>query len=357
MIIFWHSCRDTLRSLLLPFLGCLVAGGLAITLLTSSADSQVQSYSGSWLHLPALLLAATGLAAAVDSWPLFSRDRPGQGWLQRIENQPTHGCVAAALGSATALGLGLSAVGMLFALTLVLANAAPEPLAARVTFEAKSSSGFLAPNQSVLRFETSQEAAIGRLVIRPTPLYLPGQTAPVDLTVHGDGQILHQGVLSNLGDRIDLKLDPPRRLRVVELRRHAGRGGVLRVSREDIEGLAPSGIPTWVNGLLASLSYLLPAALGLAIMVLGHHRLSLSVNVTAGLAVMLVATLTELTPNGHAIAAFARGHWLGGEELGSGVLLTLATVAGILALAWLPGRMGGNGQAWHSSSPASSPRP
>lgn len=357
MIIFWHSCRDTLRSLLLPFVGCLVASVLVISLLTAGADPDVHSYSGSWLHLPALLLTATGLSAAVDSWPLFSRERPGHAWLQRIENQPTHGCVAAALGSGTALGIGLAAIGPLFVLTLVLTNAAPEPLATRVVFEAKSSSGFLSPSQAVLRFETRQDAPIERLVIRPTPIYLPGRTAPVELTVHGDGQILHTGVLSNLGDRIELTLDPPRKLRLVELRRRAGRGGALSVAREDIEGLAPSAIPTWVNGLLASLSYLLPAALGLAIMVLGHHRLTLSVNFTAGLAVMLVATLTDLTPNSHAIAAFTRGRWLGTEELGTRILLTLATVAGILALAWLPGRMGRSRQPWHSSSTASSPRP
>lgn len=356
MNIFWHTCRDTLRSLFLPFVGCLLVGVLAIVLLSDEAGegAGINPYTGAWLHLPALLLVATGLAAALDSWPLFSRERPGHSWLQRIENHPTHGCVAAALGSATALGLGLAAVGSLFVFALVMADAAPQPLSARISFEARSTRNFLAVTQPVLTFDSKRNTAVERLVIRPV---LAGLPTAVKLTVYADGKALHQGVLTNLGERIELILAPPRPLEVVELRLQAGSGGALYIPAEGLEGLAPSGIPTWINGLLASLSYLLPAALGFAIMVLGHHRLALPVNFGAGLSVMLVATLTEFTPNSQAISAFARGRWLGTEDLGAPILLTSAVTAGMLASAWLLGRMERSQQPWHKSSPSSSPQP
>jgi len=336
MSIFWNSWQKTLKSLAPPLLVCLAVSVLIAALTPRSGAVS----SGSWLHLPALLLAAASLAAALDAWPLFSRGRPGRDWLERIENQPTHGCVAAALGSAAALGVSLAAVGVLFSCSLEFTEAAPRPLSLRVHYAAQTPRGLLSPAQPVLRFQTHQGSAITRLVVRPTPIYLPGQPLNVSLTIHGDGQVLHDGPLSNVGDRIDLAIDPPRSLKVIELRTQDGQGGALRVTPADIEGLAPSSIPTWVNGLLAGLSYLLPAALGLAVMVLGHYRLAFPVNLITGLGFLLVATLADLTPNSLAISAFARGRWLGAEQLGVHTLLSLAGVGGVLALAWLAGKMG-----------------
>lgn len=336
MNIYWHSCQGTIRGLLFPVGGCFVASILVISAVSAGDNTGSQ---GSWLHLPALLLVAAGLAAALEHWPLMSRERPGYAWLQRIENRPLHGCLAAALGSMTALGLALAATGWAFTLLLSLTNTAPATLASRVLFEEHTGLKILSAAQPVLRFKTQQTTPVDRLVIRPTPILLSHNDAAISISIHADGKPLHQGFLSNFGDRIELTLTPPRPITTIELRQQPQSSGAMFLPQEDIEGLASSSIPTWLNGLLAGLSYLLPAALSLAIMILGHRRLALPVNFAAGLVVMLVATLTGLTPNSQAIAAFSQGHWLGTEPLGESTGLTLAATISILAVAWLAGKI------------------
>lgn len=336
MNIYWHSCRGTIRGLVIPVGGCLVASLLVISAVSSNENTGSQ---GSWLHLPALLLAAAGLAAALEHWPLMSRERPGYAWLQRIENRPLHGCLAAALGSITALGLALATTGLAFTLLLSLTDTAPAPLASRVLFQEQAGLKILSATQPVLRFKTQQSTVVERLIIRPTPILLSQDSASIALSIHADGEPLHEGFLSNFGDRIELTLTPPRTVTTIELRQQPASSGAMFLPQEDIEGLASSAIPTWINGLLAGLSYLLPAALGFAVMILGHRRLALPVNFAAGLVVILVATLTEITPNSHAIAAFSQGHWLGSEPLGESVGLTLAATMSILAFAWVAGKI------------------
>ncbi len=336
MNIYWHSCRGTIRGLALPVGGCFVASMLVISAVSGDDNTGSQ---GSWLHLPALLLVAAGLAAALEHWPLMSRERPGYAWLQRIENRPLHGCMAAALGSMTALGLALAATGGAFTLLLSLTNTAPATLASRVLFEEHTGLKILSAAQPVLRFKTQQSATVERLVIRPTPILLSQNDGAISISIHADGKPLHEGFLSNFGDRIELTLTPPRIVTTIELRQQPASSGAMFLPQEDIEGLASSAIPTWINGLLAGLSYLFPAALGFAVMILGHRRLALPVNFAAGLVVIMVATLTEITPNSHAIAAFSQGHWLGSEPLGESVGLTLAATMSILAFAWVAGKI------------------
>ena len=67
--------------------------------------------------------------------------------------------------------------------------------------------------------------------------------------------------------------------------------------------------------------------------------LGMPVGFGAGLVVLGLGTLTELTPNGPAVRAFARGRWLLAEDLHTGVIGTLAAVVAILLLAWLSGKL------------------
>ena len=72
---------------------------------------------------------------------------------------------------------------------------------------------------------------------------------------------------------------------------------------------------SWILGcIVAALAFLLPASLALSLACLLRQHLAMPIVVVGMLAVLTVATLSDLVPSSEAVTALARGSWFLGDE-------------------------------------------
>jgi hypothetical protein len=337
------SLRATLRRLLVPFVA---ANAVAWLCLGSQpplqgAGDDAAAVGRLWLHAPAFLLTIAAFAAALELWPLLSRERPGADLLRRLQPGPCDGCAAFAAGAWLALALALAATGAGFALMMrahgfptghARAHVAPLPLQ-RVPV--------LGGNQTVLQFDVPELGPVVGLRLNPRlALRDVEDYRPVDVRVSADGAPLHDGTLrfSGSNEHRDLTF-PPRTLRRIELAAEPGSGLLLSfLERGSIETVGARAFGAIANAVLAALSYLAPAALLFACACAARRHLALPVSLAVGLALLIIGTLLELTPNTRALSAWAADRWLGTENLLAASGPCAAMIAGALGVAFLIGR-------------------
>ena len=333
MRVYLHCLEASLRGMRLPFLGALLFCAGLLWMLPPQTGLGADRAAGYWLHLPGLLLVATGLGSALESWPLFSRARPGAGWVLRTQTTPLHGCLVAALGSLTALAIALGCAGVCFALLLGTLGFDLGAVQSRVRFE--QGPEFLTDTHPAASFRSTSDTPVSRLSIRPRPLLVSAQallgSLPAEIRVRADGEPLHPDWIENNGGAIEFEISPPRPIAALTVERRVGVGIDISLGGSDVEGRSSRTHSTTANCVLAILTYLIPATLALTVMILGHTHLNLPVNFAAGSAVLFLTTLLEFTPNTAAVTAFARARWVLGEDVATGTLFTVAA-AGVLLI-------------------------
>ena len=338
MRIYLHSLQTTLRGLAVPFVAALLMCWLALLALPHREGTGADRIAGQWLHLPGLLLGAAGLGAVLENWPPFSRDRDGSNWILRVTGRPLHGCLVAALGNLTGLALALATIGLLFYGLLAACGFDQGVIRTSVRFHRAGDQAVLNNGLPSLSFEARNDEPVSTIRLRPQAVYAK-DFSPARMRVLADGRPLHEGWRDNFGRDVTLQVTPPRPIARLTVERQAGLGVGLLFDANSVEGVTPQTRAGILNCVLASTTYLAPLILALAVMIVGHAHLALPVNLAAGIVTLLLATLLEVTPNGAAITAFARGRWLGTEDVWRSLPSIGAAVAVLVALRWGLGRM------------------
>ncbi len=338
MRTFQHCFTVVTRLIAWPFIVVVVL--LCVCLLAAGRNestTEVDNVVGLWLHLPAFLLSATCLAAALEAWPLYSRGRSGENLLRRLEKGPLSGCGAAALGTLAVLAVSLLLGGVIFQAMAHSFDLTHKSVHARTRFT--TDQPVLNDNLPKVVLSTSNNLSIKLLQLKPASFLGSGSVRPAQIRVVADGYSLHAGWLTLPGGEVHIPLNPPRSVHQVSIERHPDSSLLLVFDEGSVLGHSTRTYGGLANCLLAILSYLLPTALALAVMTLGHRHLGLPVGFAAGLATLGLSTLVEATPNAAAVRAFARGHWLPAEGLFPSVIGSLGAVALILLLAHLIGKL------------------
>ncbi|MHC4513944.1 MAG: hypothetical protein ACYTGW_07700 [Planctomycetota bacterium] len=338
MRTFQHCFVVATRLIAWPFIVAVVLVCFCLVMARGDeSTTEVDNIAGLWLHLPAFLLSATCLGAALEAWPLYSRERAGHGLLLRLQKGPLSGCGAAALGTLAALAVSLLLGGAIFQAMLNSFDLAHKSVHARIRFT--TDQPHLDERRPHVTLSTSEHLSIESLRLRPSGYVTSADIRPAQIRVLGDGKALHGGWLTLIGGELHIPLEPPRSIRELSIQRHPDSSLLLVFHRETVWGRSTQTYGELANCLLAVLSYLLPAALALAVMAVGHRHLGLPVGFGAGLATLSLSTLVDLTPNGAAVRAFARGRWLPTEGLSTAVAASLGAVGLILLLAYLVGKL------------------
>lgn len=338
MNTFRHCFQVTIRLIAAPLIVSVVLVSVCLVLaLPDESTTRVDHLAGLWLHLPAFLLSATCLGAALEAWPLYSRGRSGEGLLLRLERGPLSGCGVAALGTLTALGISLAVMGVLFEGLLNSFDLVHQPVHARIGFVADRR--VLDDEQAKVTLAATSDLPIKKLDLRPAGHVGGEGIGPARLQIRGDGTALHAGWLEAMGGEMIVDVDPPRFMKEVSVERHPDSRLMLVFGPGSVWGQSDRTFGGLANCLLAILSYLVPTALALAVMALGHRYLALPVGFAAGLATLGLATLVELAPNAAAVRAFARGQWIPAEGLSPAALGCVAGAALVLLLAYPIGKL------------------
>ena len=334
MRVYLHCLKAGLLGMLLPVVGTVLMCAGILSMLPPQSGIGTDRAAGYWLHLPGLLLVTTGLGAALDSWPLFSRAQAGAAWILRTQRTPLRGCLVAALGNLTALATALVCAGACFALLLSSLGFDLGAVRSRVRFE--GAQRVLTDANPSMSLSSTSGTPVAELAVRPRPFLIgtqsPAGMSPAQLRLRADGELLHPNWIESIGDPIRIEISPPRTIDSLTLERKVGDTVAVSVGSHEVEALSSGSHSGTLNCILASLTYLVPALLALGVMILGHSHLILPVNFAAGTAALVLATLLEFTPNTTAVTAFARARWVWGEDLGTGTLFTAGTVAVLLIL-------------------------
>lgn len=293
--------------------------------------------NGLWLHLPAFLLSATSLGAALEAWPLYSRGRAGEDLLLRLQTGPLKGCGAAALGTLAALAVCLLVAGVSFQWMLHRFDPVRQQVHARIAFD--TDERVMDDRHPRVTLRSTRHLAIRSLRLKPAGYLGSDEIRPARIRILGDGTDLRGGWLSAIGGEMNIDLDPPRPVRQLCIERDPDSSLILVFLPGAVWGCSDRTYGGIANCLLAILSYLLPTALALAVMAVGHRHLALPIGLAAGLATLGLSTLVELTPNNQAVRAFARGWWVLAEDLSGPVVRSLAGIGLVLLLACLAGKL------------------
>jgi len=338
MRTFQYCFAIALRLLAGPFVAVVVMTCTCMLLtLGDDTTTDADCLVGLWLHLPAFLLSATSLGAALEAWPLYSRGRSGEDLLLRLQPGPLNGCGAAALGTLAALTVSLMVAGTLFQWMLHRFDPALQPVHARISFfTAQPVLDALHPKVTL---QSSANLAMSSLRLKPAGFVGSGDIKPALVRIRGDGTDLDESRLSMIGGEMTIELDPPRSLQQLSFERDPGSSVFVVFLPGSVWGNSDRTYGALANCLLAILSYLVPTALALAVMALGRRYLALPVGLAAGLATLGLSTLVELTPNNAAVLAFARGWWIPAEALSGPTIRSVAAVGLVLLLAYLIGKL------------------
>jgi len=350
MSILVRCYADCLRRLIWPIL--LIC---PLTWLTLARQPKIEGSSaematamGLWLHLPAMLLTAAAIAAILESWPLLSRGRPGAKHLERLPIGPLRGCGVAITAALLSLACGLIIIALCFDWVMQREgrDQSARAIAAAIPAEPdRAQNEFLdarMPAQSTLHFLLPDGLRVDSLQLRPQAVYLgSGEFEPTVIQVYADEQVLSLEPLSISGANEVLNLDfPSRQVQSLEIR--ALQYGSFQVSfpAGSIVSRSAREFPSWLNCMIAALSYLFPAALSLAVLCLVGRGTSYALSLALALVILLASSLAGLTPHSAALEAYSRSQWIPSASLGSTSLVSMASLAGLLLIA-IPARLGG----------------
>lgn len=345
MTVFWFSLRATLRRLLLPLV---IANAAAWFCLSSQppiagAGEDAAAVGRLWLHVPALLLTVVAVTAALDLWPLLSRDRPGADLLRRLHPGPLDGCGAVAAGAWVALAAVLAPTGISFYGMLQAQGFPADSVRAHIALQPREKFPLLGSALAALHFDLPPATVVDGLRLNPQAIVqdVTGY-APVDVEVVADGVRLVPQPVRFGGNYENIVLRfAPRVIESIELRTAPRASLALWFHASDsIEAFAPGARSLLANAILAAITYLVPAALMLACACAVRAHLALPVSLALGAALLLIGTLFDLTPNAAAVTAFAADRWLGTENLLARSLPSVSMTVAVLLLATLglPGR-------------------
>ncbi len=299
------------------------------------ADAGIDLHSDArlWLQLPVLLVAIAGVAAALQGWPLMTRDRAGAGLVARLHPAAVDGCLPMAAGALLVLSLALPIVGIAFHGLLALSERDAGPVRAHVAFLAQGRP-ILGPEQPVLRLLANSDRSLSAVRISPLAVHAgQGDAAAAEIAVRADGRPLHEGTLRIEGSGAGLHLQfADTTVKELEIE-GSGDGLWLLWPEGSVVGLGTGRYPAWLNAALAALTFGLPCALALLLAMLLRHSMSLAVAIPAAAGVLLVASRSEALPSARAIDAYGGQRWLPAESLGGPWAITICLVLGAIAIA------------------------
>ena len=333
--IFANCAAGTTRRLVVPWVIAIAATGLALWTSERLVAADRDVTAGLWLHLPCFLITAAAVGAALESWPLFSRGRRGAGLLSRLQPPGADGCVAATAGSMTALAAILATTALTFSGMLSVRGDQPDQPRAHVQLAVAQPRPVLDANQRRLEVRVPAAGEVSELRLRPLVFLTSGQAdRPARVHVSAGGRRLHEAPLEvgSNNDPISLPI-PSQRLSVVEVMTEGDTDLALYFQDGAIEAVLSEVKDGALNSVLAALSYLWPAALALALATLARRHMGPAVAMATGVACLVVFTLFDWAPNSAAIASYADSRWLPTEGFFSMSAVSLAVVAGLLALA------------------------
>jgi len=281
---------------------------------------------GPWLQLPAFVAAAACCATAIETWPTLARDRRGVDWILRATNRPLHGCGAAIFGALLALAIWLLPLAVVAGLT------SPAPHAYRVA--APADSPILGQDDPSITF-VGPGTRCKELRLRPIAVAaLRGAGQPTGIQVVADEPLLAEPLTFAGG--LQLARIPIDDRVVTELVVQRQNGDLPLVfppgSVELVESQRRSSL---ANAGLALGSYLVPAAVALALATLAAPFAALPTNLALVFAALLVQTLGKLGPTGVAMAQLGRGRWLPDDLFFQQCISSLGTGLVVMILAIL----------------------
>jgi len=337
MKTFQHCFAITTRLTAGPFIVAVVMVCTCLLLTRHDESStEAEHLAGLWLHLPAFLLSATCLGAALEAWPLYSRGRSGEGLLLRLQRGPLAGCGAAASGTLAALAISLLLAGGVFQWMVHSFDLVHQPVHARIAFA--TDHPLLDNRNPTVTLSTASQLSIKSLRLRPAGYLASDDISAARIRVRADGSDVEEW-LSVIGGEVIIELKPPRPVQQLSIERHPDSGVLLMFLEGSVWGQSDRTYGGLANCLLAILSYLMPTALALAVMAVGHRYLALPVGFAAGFATLCLSSLVELTPNNAAVRAFARGQWILTEDLSGAVAASCTAIGLALLLAYLIGKL------------------
>ena len=316
--VFGFGLRGTSKQLVLPLLGTLGIAWLGIAwqppLQGGGAGSDAAARL--WLQLPACGLAIAAVAAILEAWPLLCRDRCGATLVSRLQPRWAQGCVAAGAGALVALAGSLALSGVAFTGMLAAHGVDTDRVRQHVRFESTVGAPVLDAQRRRLVFRARVTQTMTEL--RLTPLAFAterGEYRPAQLRITAGGRPLHDATLTigGSGERLSITF-PAQPVGEIEIEALPGSGLLLLLQPGAVEGLLAQAKSDALNAVLAALSFLVPAALALALGSLLRGRIGLPVAVAGGTALVLASTALAATPNGAAITAYAALRWLPGEN-------------------------------------------
>lgn len=332
--IFGRCARATAAHLAFPLAVAIAATWFCLDGAPPIATTGPAQDAGAlWLHLPCIALAVAALASALDTWPLFCRDRPGAVILARIKPRGADGCVPALLGSATALAAGLAVVAILFTWMLEAKGRSLGTVRAHVAFETQAAPPTLRAAGS-LRFHASASEPIEAITIHPLGLVGGPPDAHAGLRVSSAAGPLHAEALTyhGSGERITLRFAPGR-IDTLEVSSSPSSQLPLLFPAGSVEGLGAAPRSALANAVLAALSYVIPVVLGLATAALTRRHLRLPLTAVAAGSWLLIFMTVDWLPNSGAVAHHAARRWLPSENYVEMAALSLCMVAVLLLAA------------------------
>lgn len=334
--ILIQCAAATARRLVTPWLLALAATGLALFTLQRLDGTDRDAAAGLWLHMPCFLLAVAGIGAALDAWPLMSRDRRGARFLARLRPPGADGCVAATAGSVIAVGAALAAAAMAFCGLLALRGDLPSEPRTHIALEVVQPRPILDADHRRLDLRGPADAEVSELRLRPLVFLEDGRLDSLaSLRISADGHPLHASPLDIAGSHETISVTfPARTVPAIEVMAEGDQGLALYFPHGAIEAVLHETHDAMLNAILAACSYLWPFALALALATLARRHVGLPVSLVTGVMCVIAFTLFGWMPNTSAIADFAERRWLPTESFWAmgGISLGIVVVLMVFAL-------------------------
>lgn len=272
-----------------------------------------------WLVLPLLVAGMTCALAAVMFWPVIAKERPGAGWVERLQRGRLGGRGGAVAGALTAQLL------LTLPLLTVLAAVLGAPRTASPRHElARPAEAVLDERRPVLAYEAPAGEAFQEAWLRPVVFLPAGPMVPTEVELRGDGEVLSGTVATFVETHqlVQLRFAPRsfRRLEIVRVRGTLplffGPGDVALVGAVHHSNL--------VNGVIAAVIALLPSFVALAVACWCGLAAALPTVVAVVACLLFVQTIGGVGPQAHAVMAVLRGQWLPASPVFSQCATSLA---------------------------------
>jgi hypothetical protein len=283
------------------------AGSLLLhhVLAPSLGGHEAPAASSPWLVLPLLAAAMTCTIVAVVFWPVIAKDRPGAGWVERLQRGRLcgrGGAVAGALGAQLLLSLPL---------TTLLAALLGAPSSATPRYElTPPADPALDGRRESLAFDAPPGEVFCEVWLRPVVFLPAGTIVPTEVELRGDGELLLAGTATFVDThrlvRVQVAERPFRRLELVRVR------GTLPLffGPGDVTLVGATPHSNLLNGVIAAAIALLPSFVALAFACWCGLVAALPTAIAVATSLVFVQTVGGVGPQAAAVMAVLRGQWL-----------------------------------------------